>query len=31
MKLSDFYEGEILVGFFYGELRGVLEVIRRQL
>lgn len=30
MKLSDFYDGEILVGFFYGELRGVLEMIRRR-
>lgn len=28
MKLSDFYDEEIIVGFFYGELRGMLETIR---
>lgn len=32
MKLSDFYKGdeEIIVSFFYGELKGVLETIRRR-
>lgn len=30
MKLSDFCDGEILVGFFYGELKGSLETIRRR-
>lgn len=30
MELSDFYKGdeEIIVGLFYGELRGTLETIR---
>lgn len=30
MKLSDFYDEEIIVGYFYGELRGMLETIRRR-
>lgn len=30
MKLSDFYDEEIIVGFFYEELRGMLETIRRR-
>lgn len=30
MKQSDFYDEEIIVGFFYGELRGMLEAIRRR-
>ena len=30
MKLSDFCDGEILVGFFYGEFKGALETIRRR-
>ena len=30
MKLSDFYDEEIIVGFFYGELRGMLETIRHR-
>lgn len=30
MKLSDFYDEEIIVGFFYGELKGTLETIRHR-
>lgn len=30
MKLSDFYDEEIIAGFFYGELKGMLETIRRR-
>lgn len=30
MKLSDFYDEEIIVGFFYGELRGMLEAVRHK-
>lgn len=30
MKLSDFYDEEIIVGFLYGELRGMLETIRHR-
>ena len=30
MKLSDFYDEEIIVGFFYGELKGMLETIRHR-
>ncbi len=28
MRLSDFYDEEIIVGLFYGELRGMLETVR---
>lgn len=30
MKLLDFYDEEIIVGFFYGELKGMLETIRHR-